>query len=280
MLEVSLLSRALCWTGLRPISILVKEIGQYLYLYSHDASIFLWKIPRNRCVQIVWSQGAITAPACADLTSKMKEGIMAAFDSAVMQRSEEVKRSESQRQMPGWNFCTFFILKVFFSWIACFPLMRSQESLASSFVGMNLFDDALLTYSELEASFLQTQASSLSGQKTISWFGKLINPDLNDDSLPLLEVGKKPYRDLILNNTISVFDFRVYLLAKHCEVLGMSGRVGELVRKAASFLGGFGQRLKECDVGLDLNLTALRIDVRSGTSPRILCRIMDLLCGY
>ena len=113
---------------------------------------------------------------------------------------------------------------------------------------MNLADDAILTYSELEASFLQTQTSSLSGQKTISWFGKLINPDFNDDSLPLLEIGKKPYRDLILNNTISVFDFRVYLLAKHCEVLGISGRVGELVRKASSFLGGFGQRLRECDV--------------------------------
>lgn len=115
---------------------------------------------------------------------------------------------------------------------------------------MNLADDAILTYSELEASFLQTQTSSLSGQKTISWFGKLINPDFNDDSLPLLEIGKKPYRDLILNNTISVFDFRVYLLAKHCEVLGISGRVGELVRKASSFLGGFGQRLRECDVSL------------------------------
>ncbi|KAF8507495.1 trafficking protein particle complex subunit 10 [Gautieria morchelliformis] len=190
---------------------------------------------RDRCVQIVWSQGAITPTACADLTAKMKEGIMAAFDSAVMQRSEEVRRSESQRQMPGWNFCTFFILK---------------ESIASSFVGMNLIEDAILTYSELEASFLQTQTSSLSGQKTISWFGKLINPDSNDDSLPLLEVGKKPYRDLILNNTISVFDFRVYLLAKHCEALGMSGRLGELVRKAASFLGGFGQRLKGCDASL------------------------------
>lgn len=115
---------------------------------------------------------------------------------------------------------------------------------------MNLSEDAILTYSELEASFLQTQ-TSLSTQKSISWFGKLINPDFNDDSLPLLDVRKKAYRDLILNNTISVFDFRVYLLAKHCEVLGMSGRVGELVRKAATFLGGFGQRLKECDVSAD-----------------------------
>ncbi|KAF8529300.1 trafficking protein particle complex subunit 10 [Hysterangium stoloniferum] len=190
---------------------------------------------RDRCVQVIWSQGAITPAACTDLTTKMKDGIMSAFDSAVAQRSEEVKRSENQRQMPGWNFCTFFILK---------------ESLASSFVGMSLVDDATLTYSELEASFLHTQTSSLSGQRNISWFGKPINPDRNDDSLPLLDIQKKPYRDLILNNTISVFDFRVYLLAKHCDVLGMSGRVSELARKSASFLGGFGQRLKACDVPL------------------------------
>jgi len=37
---------------------------------------------------------------------------MFAFDASVHQRKEEVRRSESQRQMPGWNFCTFFILKV------------------------------------------------------------------------------------------------------------------------------------------------------------------------
>ena len=125
---------------------------------------------------------------------------------------------------------------------------RVQESLASSFVGMSLPDDAILTYSELEASFLQTQASSLGSQKAISWFGKLINPDPFDDSLPLLDISKKPYRDLLLNNTISLFDFRVYLLAKHCEVLGLSGRLAEMAKKASSFLGGFGQRLKEYDV--------------------------------
>lgn len=48
----------------------------------------------------------------ADLTTKIKEGVLSAFDSALAQREEEVRRSEGQRQMPGWNFCTFFILKV------------------------------------------------------------------------------------------------------------------------------------------------------------------------
>jgi len=44
--------------------------------------------------------------------NKVKDCLMFAFDASVHQRKEEVRRSESQRQMPGWNFCTFFILKV------------------------------------------------------------------------------------------------------------------------------------------------------------------------
>ena len=50
--------------------------------------------------------------AWAEFINKVKEGIVNAFDSAVTQRQEEVTRSESQQLMPGWNFCTFFILKV------------------------------------------------------------------------------------------------------------------------------------------------------------------------
>jgi len=63
-------------------------------------------------VQLVWSVNGNDNPAIwADLINKIKDGVLSAFDSAVAQREEEVKRSENQRQMPGWNFCTFFILK-------------------------------------------------------------------------------------------------------------------------------------------------------------------------
>jgi hypothetical protein len=48
----------------------------------------------------------------ADLVNKIKENILNAFDMAISAREEEVRRSESQRTMPGWNFCTFFVLKV------------------------------------------------------------------------------------------------------------------------------------------------------------------------
>lgn len=85
-------------------------------------------------------------------------------------------------------------------------------------------------------------------EKSLSWFGKLIDTDTSDDSLPLLAIDKKPYRDMILANTISIFDFRVYLLARQCLLLGKSGRVIEVARKTGAFLSTFGQRLREAKV--------------------------------
>lgn len=66
----------------------------------------------GRCVQLLWSTDYENPTAWADFMNKLKEGILSAFDSALTQREEEVRRSEGQRQMPGWNFCTFFVLKV------------------------------------------------------------------------------------------------------------------------------------------------------------------------
>lgn len=59
-----------------------------------------------------WSSETDNPAVWAEFINKIKDGVLSAFDTAVAQREEEVKRSESQRQMPGWNFCTFFILKV------------------------------------------------------------------------------------------------------------------------------------------------------------------------
>lgn len=178
---------------------------------------------RDRCVQIAWSPNFDNPSVWVDVITKIKDGLLSAFDATVMQKEDEVRRSESQRQMPGWNFCTFFILK---------------ESLASSFEGVGLYDDALLQYDELEASFYQVLR-----EKNLSWFGTLISPSPNDDSMPLLSTTKKPYRDLILANTISVFDFRIYLLARQCNLLGKMGRVVEIGRKSSAFLSAFGKRL-------------------------------------
>jgi len=122
-------------------------------------------------------------------------------------------------------------------------LTYSQESLASSFEGMNLFEEALIQYDELEASFYR-----VSKERNMSWFGPLIHPDPKDDLLPLLSITKKPYRELILANTISIFDFRIYLLARQCQLLAKMGKINEITSKVGFFLGAFGKRLRDVEV--------------------------------
>lgn len=185
---------------------------------------------RDRCVQLSWTAGDHSPVIWADLVNKIKDGLLSALDSSVSQREEEVRRSESQRQMPGWNFCTFFILK---------------ESLATSFEGVKLFEDALRQYNELEVSFIQVLR-----EKNMSWFGSLIQPVDKDDSVPLLSITKKHYRDLILANSISVFDLRIYLLARQCALLNEMCRPSEICQKVTTFLGTFGRRLREVEAKL------------------------------
>ncbi|KAH9048160.1 trafficking protein particle complex subunit 10 [Lactarius hengduanensis] len=183
---------------------------------------------RDRCVQLAWPMAKDNPAAWAELLSKVKDGILSAFDTAISSRDEEVRRSEGQQSMPGWNFCTFFILK---------------ESLAASFEGMNLFEDALRCHDELELSFAHVLR-----EKNLSWFGTLIIPTAKDDSLPLLSVTKKPYRDLIVANTISVFDLRIYILSNQCALLGKMGKVADVCKKVAMFLVSFGRHLREVSV--------------------------------
>ncbi|KAI6109597.1 trafficking protein particle complex subunit 10 [Pisolithus sp. B1] len=185
---------------------------------------------RDRCVQLAWSMGEQSPAVWADLIGKSRMDSLLHLTQLYKQGEEEVKRSEGQRHMPGWNFCTYFILK---------------ESLATSFEGVNLFEDALQQYNELEATFM-----NVLGEKNMSWFGNLINPTPKDDSLPLLSPSKKSYRELILANTISVFDLRVYLLARQSMLLNKLQQPIEICRKAMLFLSTFGKRLREIEKAL------------------------------
>jgi len=108
---------------------------------------------------------------------------------------------------------------------------------------MNLFEDALIPYDELEALF-----HHVSRERNMSWFGSLIDPEPGDDSLPLLSFSNKPYRDLILANSISIFDFRNYLLARQCRLLAKMGNFSEITTRVGFFLGTLAKQLREAQV--------------------------------
>ncbi|WWD09044.1 hypothetical protein V865_007164 [Kwoniella europaea PYCC6329] len=188
---------------------------------------------RDRCVQLNLPPPGTHDPAAwPELINKLKESLVSAFDSAIIEREEEVKRGESQRLNVGWNFCTWFLLK---------------ESLANSFESVNLPEDSLIIYEELEASFFQVLK-----EQNLNWYGlsKLGGTHPGDDSLPILDTTSKPYRELIRNSQISIFDFRIYLFARQGQLLGKLGRITEVAKRGQWFVASLTRRLREAEDSL------------------------------
>ncbi|KAL9615048.1 MAG: hypothetical protein Q9167_000471 [Letrouitia subvulpina] len=177
-----------------------------------------------------------------DLTSKLKALILMSFDLRVTQYENDIKEKESQRNLPGWNFNTFFVLK---------------EGLARGFESVGLVEDALAGYHELSVglnTILEYHDAEDSVDHQKGHF-KHITEDLSavlrrlldseqlrdqdtantDSSSPVLadhqpehphnfgdnvlDFDRKPFRELILANNISRYDFQCYLFAKEVSLL-------------------------------------------------------------
>lgn len=85
----------------------------------------------------------------------------------------------------------------------------------------------------------------------MSFFAHIGGLTPGDDSAPLLDVGKKPYRDLILRNEVTLFDFRCYVFARRAALLGRLGRVAQVMRETPGFLAGVGRMLSEGEVSTE-----------------------------
>ncbi|KAL7793048.1 trafficking protein particle complex subunit 10 [Trichoderma ceciliae] len=173
-----------------------------------------------------------------DLTSKFKSLILASFDMRVTQYEEDIREKDAQRTLPGWNFCTFFILK---------------EGLARGFESVGLVEDALVGYDELSVGLdtviheqLETGSPEKHGGEMLAFTEELRDMaekaletaagDSSDDggdtdSNPAGEAKQlqfdeiaissatKAYRDMILANKVSVFDFRCYIFSRQIALL-------------------------------------------------------------
>lgn len=184
-----------------------------------------------------------------DFVEKMKNGVLASFDLRVAQYEEDIKGKDSQRSLPGWNFCTFFILK---------------EGLARGFENVGLFEDALIGYDELSVGLDMAFRDQLRGSGdhhgstflnySKDWMEKArgaldsgleASDDAKDDDgeMPsILEIDaddfplnstKKAYREMILANNISIFDFRVYIFSRQLTLLLRAARAPSLASSEA-----------------------------------------------
>ena len=194
-----------------------------------------------------------------DLTLKLKSLILASFDLRVSQYEEDIKEKDSQRSLPGWNFNTFFLLK---------------EGLSLGFESVGLLEDALSSYRELGAGlneFVGLQDGKAPDSSTEGHFrnyskdlGRLLHgpgsqPSGSDTSSDnesstyqysegdlganVLDTSAKPYRDMILANEISLFDFQCYIFARQISLLfSMANVVLQLSNKDDNNANARGQK--------------------------------------
>jgi trafficking protein particle complex subunit 10 len=162
-----------------------------------------------------------------DLVQKMKSLILMSFDLRVHQYEEDIREREAQRALPGWNFCTFFLLK---------------EGLARGFESVGLVDDALVGYDELAAGLdaiirdqstdaLENQAGAFLDiteelKSLLEFTAQKIDghqekaPKLHQTLFDQpLSTSRKDYRELILANNISIFDFKCYIFSRQMALL-------------------------------------------------------------
>jgi len=173
-----------------------------------------------------------------DLIDKMKNGILASFDLRVAQYEEDIKEKDSQRSLPGWNFCTFFILK---------------EGLARGFENVGLFEDALAGYDELAVGLDAAIRDQLDGSGDQHGGALLITSknwaemakkaleagasddksdaavfsELQPENFPF-DSNKMSYREMILASDISIFDFRTYIFSRQLTLLLRAARAPSL----------------------------------------------------
>lgn len=176
-----------------------------------------------------------------DLLFKLKSLILSSFDLRVRQYEEDIRERASQRSLPGWNFNTYFVLK---------------EGLAMGFESVGLIEDALTNYYELAVglhSILEERYTNgpsttstaqlqdytddlLTEVKKAAAVALSTSPHLNGDGdygserevetkarvdlgHDTLDTDRKPFRDLILANKISAFDFQCYIFARQAALL-------------------------------------------------------------
>ncbi|SPO25257.1 related to TRS130 - subunit of the TRAPP complex of the cis-Golgi [Ustilago trichophora] len=159
----------------------------------------------------------------AELLTKMREAASSTFTTTIEAQEEEITRCGVTRGQQGWDFCSYFL---------------SKDSLARTLEAVGLKDDAVGQYEDLEIVFAQAM------QNGAVSFARVGGDDANDDSLPLLDVTKKPYADLIRRKEISLFDFRCYLFARKSALLGKMGRVAAVMREAPLFISAVGRMLR------------------------------------
>lgn len=147
-----------------------------------------------------------------DVAVRIRDGVVEEFVRRTIMYDKEMKKSESNRTVPGWQFCHFFLIK---------------EGLAFTFEQFKLPVNAHGMYQQL-MSFLNSSTDSVR-------FNKFIDED-DFTIFPILDTSIKNYRQLMYETRISEFDFNNYVFARQIHLLFSLGNPDMAAELATTYI--------------------------------------------
>lgn len=154
----------------------------------------------------------------ADLLTVLKQSISTTLDASIRAQREESIKLASLRSVTGWNPVGFF---------------GKIECLANTYESVGLYEESLRCFHEIDDMYKQCL---LEGELT--FFPSIAPTSLSqgEDSLSVLSPTVKPYRDMILHSSASLWELRKYLLARRLILLSKMGRGLAVMRETLSWL--------------------------------------------
>lgn len=201
-----------------------KFLGLKNSVFDKIRSDFNTSTKKDQCAQLRLGDGKVEfEEALNELFIKVKDLIMASLTSKIEAIEGNVHQVKSGTRTSNLNF---------------YPLFNLKESLAKTFQSMSLLEDALVQYDEIESSFYEVVTD-----RHLDNFGGSGGFDEKDLTGPVLDLQRKPYKELISQNKITIFDFRVYVFARQAILLVTMRHFAELLTRSLSFVASLGRSL-------------------------------------
>ncbi|KAL6058445.1 hypothetical protein QOT17_014841 [Balamuthia mandrillaris] len=180
------------------------------------------RIPDTQQSPVVGNQDK-SREAMEDFVEKLKTCISITLSQHVTFYRDQVQKLYEQRSLPGWNYCNYFVTK---------------EALAFLYERAGSIEKALRFYNELGMLFVEVNSAkqkALPGNIYAAIMDKF-GAHLHEDNISVLDTHSQPYREMILQNSITEFQFRKYLFARQAELLFALQRPWEVAKNALPFI--------------------------------------------
>ena len=172
------------------------------------------------------------------MVQRIRHFILSGYNKNIVKYEEIIRAKREERNKEDWDFCNYFLL---------------QEQLAFVLEMLNLHSDALVQYDELDAMFNLFVMNTMYGEKP-KWMKIFEKPLNNLRGITMCKKDMQEARQKIIDDSVSLIEFRNYLFQRQCILLNSLGYQFEIAQRLFPFLFS---TLKEIE--------ALRLETYNGS---------------